>query len=242
LNAGASAQRWILPRGATQCGAMVCVGASRAGQYMGGDFFDALVLPGNKLAVSLGDVTGHGVAASVLMTAAQGFLYSALQNHGNVARAVTDLNAYLYPRRAEGKFVTLWAGVFDPCAMTVDYVDAGHGYALLAKKDGDFDPLRSGEGIPVGIDPESKYQTATADLKAGQRVLVISDGLVEQLECESASGTDRRQFEISGVKKAIADAQGKSPEQLVAQIFKAVYQFAGTENLSDDATAVLVNW
>ena len=187
MHAGAAAQKWILPRGPTQCGAMVCVGSSRPGQYLGGDFFDALVLPDGKLAVSLGDVSGHGVAASVLMTAAQGFLHASLQNHGNVARAVTDLNAFLHPRRSEGKFVTLWAGVFDPTAMRVDYVDAGHGYALLSKADGTFDQLQSGDGLPLGIMPDSKYATASSRLSAGQRVLIISDGLVEQFEPEASA-------------------------------------------------------
>jgi sigma-B regulation protein RsbU (phosphoserine phosphatase) len=244
LHAGAAAQKWIFPRGATTCGAMSCVGTSRPGQYLGGDFFDAMVLPDGKLAVSLGDVSGHGVAASVLMTAAQGFLHAALQNHGNVAQAVTDLNAFLHPRRPEGKFVTLWAGVFDPVAMRVDYVDAGHGYALLAQTDGGFEQLHSGDGLPLGIMPDSKYSTATAQLSAGRCVLIISDGIVEQFEPEAsvAERKDRQQFEISGVHKAIADARGESGERTVARIFHAVYQFAGTENLSDDATAVLVNW
>ncbi|MGA3065408.1 MAG: SpoIIE family protein phosphatase [Tepidisphaeraceae bacterium] len=244
LHAGAAAQKWILPRGPTQCENLVCVGTSRPGAYLGGDFFDALVLPDGKVAVSLGDVSGHGVAASVLMTAAQGFLHAALLIHGDVARAVSDLNEFLLPRRPEGKFVTLWSGVFDTKAMTVHYVDAGHGYALLAKPTGQFEQLRHGDGLPVGIMPETRYVPATAKISPGERVLIISDGIAEQFESEQASGPGgmRNQFEISGVQKAMAAARGETEEQAVARIFQALFQFAGTENLSDDATVVLVSW
>jgi serine phosphatase RsbU (regulator of sigma subunit) len=139
--------------------------------------------------------------------------------------------------------LTLWAGVFDPKEMSVRYVDAGHGYAQLAKADGEFEPLHHGEGIPVGIMPDSVYEPATAKLSAGQRVLIISDGIVEQFEPGTiGAGASRKQFEISGVQSALAASRGETSEQAVGRIFQALYQFAGTENLSDDATAVLVTW
>jgi serine phosphatase RsbU (regulator of sigma subunit) len=240
LTAAVTAQRWILPRNLVKSAPFVCSGSSRPGQYLGGDFFDALILPNGRLVVTLGDVTGHGIAASVLMTASQGFLHAALTEHGDPARAVRDLNLYIHPRRPEGKFITLWVGVFDPKQMKLTYVDAGHGYALLIKTDNTVEPLSAGDGLPIGIMPDSQYSTSFAHLPPGGRVLVISDGLVEQTQAEPAADGKRRQFELTRVQEAIAAAP--HGHDAIPKLFEAVYKFAGTQSLSDDATAVMVHW
>jgi len=77
-------------------------------------FFDVIDLGNDRMAVALGDVSGKGVEASVLMTATQGFLHAALQLHGEPARAVTAANAFVAPRRPDCRFVTLWVAVLDP--------------------------------------------------------------------------------------------------------------------------------
>jgi phosphoserine phosphatase RsbU/P len=240
LKAAMAAQRWILPRGNTSAGPFVCSGTSRPGEYVGGDFFDAIVLPDGRLAVALGDVSGHGIAASVLMTASQGFLHAALSQHGDLAKAVKDLNAFVHPRRPETKFVTLWVGLFDAVKMTVTYVDAGHGYALLANDDHTFQMLSEGDAMPIGIMPDSVYTVAVKSLPPRGRALVISDGLVEQTQADPATGQSREEFQIIRVQSAIAST---APDgDAVANLFEAVCKFAGTQSLSDDATAVLVKW
>lgn len=215
-------------------------GASQPGEYVGGDFFDAIALADGRLVVALGDVSGHGVAASVLMTATQGFLHAAITLHGDLARAVKDLNAFLHPRRPESIFVTLWAGLFDPKNMTVSYVDGGHGYALLANPDQTFQSLSEGDAMPIGIMPDSIYSVVTKSLPAHGRALVISDGLVEQTESDRGPDQPREQFQMSRVQSALAATKGE--EDAVAKLFDAVYEFAGSQTLSDDATAVLVKW
>jgi serine phosphatase RsbU (regulator of sigma subunit) len=239
LNAAATAQKWILPKGQTRSHSFVCVGDSRPGQYLGGDFFDAMVLPDGRLLVSLGDVSGHGIAASVLMTASQGYLHAALTQHADLARAVTDLNAFIHPRRPESKFITLWAGVFDPKTMSVSYIDAGHGYAMMEKTDGTFEALSGGEGVPVGILPDFEYKQSTAKLPAGGRVLIISDGIIEQTEGDPTA-SPRRQFELEGVQDAIRGFSGD--QDVIERLFQAVYKFAGGTTMADDTTAVLVKW
>jgi serine phosphatase RsbU (regulator of sigma subunit) len=240
LTAAVTAQRWILPRNLVKSAPFVCSGSSRPGQYLGGDFFDALILSDGRMVVTLGDVSGHGIAASVLMTASQGFLHAALADHGDPARAVRELNTYIHPRRPEGRFITLWVGLFDPGQMTLNYVDAGHGYALMIKRDNTLEPLSGGEGLPIGIMPDSAYSLSSIQLPPGGRVLIISDGLVEQFEPEPSSDGKRQQFEVSGVQAAIAATpHGQDP---IARLFEAVYKFAKTQSLSDDATAVMVTW
>jgi serine phosphatase RsbU (regulator of sigma subunit) len=242
LSAAAAAQRWILPkRESALCGFAV-TGESRPGAYVGGDFFDVIVLSDTKLAVALGDVTGHGIAASVLMTAAQGFLHAALQEHADAAKAVSDLNRFINPRRADDKFVTAWVGVFDCGAGTMSYVDAGHGYALMVNPDGSFDMLAEGEGMPIGLFVDAEYTSVTKPLAPGGRALVVSDGIVEQYgTVQAADGTvSNEHFNVAGVQRVVsATAAGADP---VTALFEAVAQHAGTTTFQDDATVVLVKW
>ena len=240
LKAAMAAQRWILPREKVQITPFTCAGTSRPGEYVGGDFFDAIALPDGRLVVALGDVSGHGIAASVLMTAAQGFFHAAISQHGDLARAVRDLNTFVHPRRPDTKFVTLWVGLFDPQKMTVTYINAGHGYALLADPDHTFQMLNEGDALPIGIESNSTYAVNTKSLPAHGRALIISDGLVEQTQAEQSHTQHHEQFQIARVQQAIAGAQ--ADDDAIARLFDAVYQFAGTQNLADDATAVMVSW
>ena len=237
LGAAAVAQKWILPARTGGNDRFKYVGQSVPGQYVGGDFFDVIPLSDGRLAVALGDVSGKGISASVLMTAAQGFLHASLAGHGDVARAVNQLNAFLHPRRQASKFITLWVGVFSPApggGATLSYVDAGHGHALLRHPDGTFSALASGDGLPVGVFDEASYTAETLDIPAGGLALILSDGIIEQF----GIGTAAQQFEMTGVQQAVSAGHG----DVVAALFEAVVTHAGKTQLADDATAVVVTW
>lgn len=234
LRAGAEAQRWVMPRGEGSFGPVSYNGRSQPGRYVGGDFFDVLPLDGGRVAVALGDVSGKGIAASVLMTASQGFLHAALRQHGDPGLAVTDLNRFIHPRRPEDKFLTLWVGVFDPRAGALRYVDAGHGLALMLRADGDVSPL-TGDGLLVGLDPDCAHDAAEVALPPGGRALILSDGIVEQ---PGAAGGG--QFGFEGVRACVAGMDAGA--DVVGALFDAVVAHAGTKSLADDATAVVVRW
>jgi len=111
LKAAATAQQWILPQRQGHIGPFRYSGESRPGRHVGGDFFDIIPLKDDRLAIAIGDVSGKGVTASVLMTTAQGFLHAALEESGDPQHAVTRLNHFIHERSESNKFVTLWVGV-----------------------------------------------------------------------------------------------------------------------------------
>ena len=238
LAAAATAQKWIMPKRETQHGPFRCTGESRPGQYVGGDFFDIIPLSDSRFAVAVGDVSGKGISASVLMTATQGFLHGVLKEHGDAAHAVTDANHFVNPRRPENRFVTMWVGVFDAAAGTLNYVDAGHSYAMLKRADGTFQQLDEGVGLPIGVDSDAKYVSETVKIEPGDEVMIVSDGIIEQFGGPPGPGGYRAQFEVGGLQQAMSR---QTPDQ-VADLFNAVIVHAGTNQLSDDATAVLVRW
>jgi phosphoserine phosphatase RsbU/P len=240
LAAAAAAQRWILPRRQGKSGPYTFAGESRPGSHVGGDFYDIIPLDEQRLAVAVGDVSGHGVAASVLMTASAGFLHAAIQETGDPGLAVTRLNRFVSPRRPMDKFVTLWLGVFDLRERVLRYVDAGHGYALLADADGGLRRLNEGTNYPVGVDHEAAYEASTVPLPASGRAVLISDGLIEQLGASFDQAGKQTAFALAGVERVMGTIA--AGDDTVAALFEAVIRHAGQPTLADDATAVLVEW
>jgi len=241
LNAAAAVQKWILPQRDVCVGAFKCTGESRPGRYVGGDFFDLIDLGEDRIAIALGDVTGKGVAAGVLMTATQGFLHAALSEHGDVDRAVAAVNRFVSSRTPDERFVTAWIGVADKRNRRLTYCDCGHGYALLHVPGGEPTGLTGGDGLPIGVMRDFHYRSVTVELPESGRLLVVSDGLIEQPGIvQGQSGLEQDQFGLENVSKTLAQIPGDA--DAVAQLFAAVINHAGTSLLADDATAVMVRW
>lgn len=242
LDAAAEAQRYILPRRNGRYGAFSYVGESRPGQRIGGDFFDVIPLRDGRLAVALGDVSGKGVPASVLVTATQGFLHAALLEAGDPRQAIDALNAYVNPRRPEDKFVTVWVAVLDAEQGKLTYVNAGHGYAIVRRADGSLEPAADEGGPPIGIVAGMQFVPVTIPFGVGDRLLVYSDGLYEQPAAPVASPAESRgpvqRFGEVGVRSCL-QGLGAS-DDLVQGLFTALERFAGGSRLEDDATIVEV--
>jgi len=112
---------------------------------------------------------------------------------------------------------------------------------MLLHRNGKMEPLAAGDGLPIGIMSGAEYLAQTMSLAADDRVMIVSDGLVEQHgPVQAADGsTQMAMFELTGVEQAIRQA-GEGDE--VAAIFDGVVKHAGSSTLADDATAVLVRW
>lgn len=235
MEAASEAQKLIMPPPQGKIGRVRYAMRSKSGRYVAGDLFDVVDLEDGRVGVLLGDVAGKGVPAAILMATAQTHLHVALREGRDVSRAVTAVNKHICEHMASNKFISLWIGIFDPAAGTISYVDAGHGYWLLTRHDGP--PLRSvsATGIPLGIDPTFHFEVATLKIEPGQRLVVFSDGVVEQ------PGGGQEGGEQFGVERAIQAIAGSSGEgQDVDRIFAAVLGHAKGPNLADDTTVASV--
>lgn len=238
LTATGEAQRLIFPQRQAVVGAFEYLGENRPGRIVSGDFLDIIPLDRNRVAVTLGDVVGKGMAASVLMTVSVGYLRAAIIQYGDPGRAVSALNEYLHPRCGNGRFITLWAAVVDAEKREVIYADAGHGYAFRLNQNGTYRQLNEGTGMPVGIMPESPYQTARIDFEPGHRLFVVSDGIVEQAPQKSKDGED--QFGEPAACKVVCDPPTEGDH--VESLFTAIEKHAGAAQLDDDATALILQY
>ena len=232
LVAAQEAQRYLLPAPAGRVGRVEYAMVSRPGKLLSGDLFSVFQLPDSRVACFMGDVSGKGTAAAVLMSGVQARLSAMLSREGDLAEAIQDANRYASMHAAAGRFVTLWAGILDPDAGTMQILDAGHGLAVLAPDEGDAKTVHVEGGPPLGVDPDHEFKVAERPLGPGMRLVLFTDGLSEQCNLEA------RQFGVGGLMSALAP--GKPPGEEVAQIMAHLLDYAGTTQLTDDSTVAIL--
>jgi sigma-B regulation protein RsbU (phosphoserine phosphatase) len=214
LKAARDAQSLIMPPPGGQIGRVTYAMHSEPGRIVAGDLFDVVALKDGKVAVFLGDVAGKGVGAALLMATVQAHLNASLRNNDNPGRVMEEVNRHIAHHCADGRFITLWLGIFDPARGMLDYVDAGHGYWLLRRPTGIPGKVPSAGGLPLGIDAETTYEFESVSVTPGTRLIVYSDGVVEQ---QSPQGDE------FGVPKAIDILTPcENPDQDVATLVRAV--------------------
>ena len=235
LEAASEAQKLIMPPPRGKIGRVRYAMRCKSGRYVAGDLFDVVDIGDGRVAILLGDVAGKGVPAAILMATAQTHLHASLARGQSPSQAVRAVNEHICTHMASNKFISLWVGVFDPApdgGGTLTYVDAGHGYWLLTR--GDEPPFRTetATGIPLGIEPTFEFEHATLKIAPGQRLIVFSDGVVEQPDPEG------QQFGVEGAIHAIAGCGSECDD--VERIFEAVLRHAKGPNLADDTTVASV--
>ncbi|MEM0984001.1 MAG: SpoIIE family protein phosphatase, partial [Planctomycetota bacterium] len=239
LKAARAAQRLIMPPASETLGKYTYAMRTKPGRMVAGDLFDAVPLddpndPEGRLAVLLGDVAGKGVGAAILMATAQTYLRLALEHDDDPGRVVTALNAHVAPRVSGGMFLTLWLGVLCPKTNTLDFVDGGHGHWLIARPDEPAAKHQCNGGLLVGIDPAMTYTTESTEFTPGSRLILFSDGLVEQPDA------DNIQF---GIDRAVEVLQSTAtPRDDVNELDKAVHAHAGQDHLADDLTLASIHY
>jgi len=190
---------------------------------IGGDFYDA-VLTDQGLAVIVADVCGKGVSAAILGSILQGLIYSQLQaGHNTLAEIVSAANKFLCLKSVGEKYATMVVALLRPDG-TLDFVNCGHVPPVLLREG---KPVRPAEGnLPVGLLPIAQYESASYKMMAGDRLIVVTDGVTE---AEDSTG------EFFGNERLEVATVGPEPFD---QIFRCVSEFCGPVALNDDCTVL----
>lgn len=220
-------QHRLLPQAGGQLGAVSYAVRLHPGRVVAGDVVDVFELDQGRVAAVLGDVSGAGLGAGLVMASVQSFLRAALAHDDDPARVVGRLNAHLCAQASGGRFVTLWLGVFESDGATCRFVDAGHGHALRIR-DGTVGPLAMRGAIPLGIDAAAGFVTESLELAAGEILLLHSDGVIEQ------RAPDGRAFGRDALADAVEKAQ--SPTAAIDEAWRRLGEHAGGAPPDDDAT------
>lgn len=234
VKAARAAQILILPPEQGVVGPLRYAMRVRPGRYVAGDLFEAIELDDGRAAICIGDVAGHGIAAGVLMAAAQAHLHAVLRRDGDPAQAVNAVNRFIAHRTQSAKFISMWVGVFDLQDRALTFVDAGHGYWMHKPAEGGARRMTYEGGIPVGIDGGFVYKAEHMTLGPRDRLILYSDGVIEQRNPEG------QQFSHGRVAEFIA--HDVSPDGNVMAVIKAVEDFAARTELDDDTTVASIEW
>jgi serine phosphatase RsbU (regulator of sigma subunit)/CHASE1-domain containing sensor protein/anti-sigma regulatory factor (Ser/Thr protein kinase) len=194
---------------------------------VGGDFYDFLRLDDGRIGLVIGDVSGKGIAAALVMANTQSVL-RAVARRGNIApgRVLAEANEVLYAYIPSGTFVTCFYGVLDPESGQLVYANAGHDPPYV-KRDGDAEELRA-RGMPLGLMPGMPYDEKEAVLAAGDDLLLYSDGLVE------AHDPEGDMFGFPRLGKLIMAKSAGSGEELVEFILAELTRFTGPDSEQED--------
>jgi serine phosphatase RsbU (regulator of sigma subunit) len=146
---------------------------------VGGDFYDFHLLSEGRLGLVVGDATGKGVPAALVMSTTCGMLRLAAQSpSSSPGEMLGRVNEALFPYIPANMFVTCFYAILDPKSGTLSYANAGHDLPYLRRRDGEAEELRA-RGMPLGLMPSMSYEEKEIVLKASEVALFYSDGLVE---------------------------------------------------------------
>jgi serine phosphatase RsbU (regulator of sigma subunit) len=197
---------------------------------VGGDVFDFLELKDGRLAVVLGDVTGHGIDATADMAMAKFVFRSLAREHSEPSAFLAHANEVVVGEIAVGKFITMAYLTIDP-AGEVLCASAGHPEPRLVLPDGRVAGLPVG-GLALGIDAAQTYEQVRAELPSGGAVVIYTDGVVE-------ARTGRELFGVERLDAVLA-AHASEPAQEIAEAVIAACRAYSGGNLTDDCAVVVI--
>ncbi|MBI3039506.1 SpoIIE family protein phosphatase [bacterium] len=182
-------QESLFPNGEEKIPGLVVFGSCQSAVQVGGDYFDYFILSPRKMAVIIGDVSGHGISAAIVMSLAKG-LFSHPANEADPARILDLLNLVLWKCLKRKKLMTCWAGIIDLEANKLIASNGGHHEAYLVRS-GNCLPL-SFKGPVIGIGPRGTHKNEELGILPGDTIIQYSDGLIEAITYdESVVGFER---------------------------------------------------
>ena len=199
---------------------------------VGGDYYDFLELPNGDLGLALGDVSGKGVSAALIMSSVQAALRMSAPIENDLAALMTRLNALLFRMAGGRKYVTFFYGRYTPSTGELRYVNAGHNPPFVIC--GDRVEQLPSTGRPIGILPDARYETATTVLPQGCTMFLYTDGLNEAANAEEEEyGNDR-------LRSLVARAAACEFTCVADTVIGEIAAFENGVHASDDKTLVVL--
>ncbi len=235
LEIARSIQQSLLPGGPPEIEGFEIAGWSQPADETGGDYYDWQQLPDGRVAVSLADVTGHGVGPALVTAVCRSYARASFPSRESLGTLVNRINELLVEDLTTGRFVTFVVACLDPAAARVQLLSAGHGPLFLyTAHDGRVQEFKAHD-IPFGIAAEVGYGPPQEIVLApGDLLVLITDGF---FEWANAAG---EQFGTARLRETIRTASELPPQEMISRIYDAVREFVGNTAQDDDLTAVVV--
>jgi sigma-B regulation protein RsbU (phosphoserine phosphatase) len=230
-------QERLFPQTLPPIAGIAYAGACRSALGVGGDYYDFLALPAGKLGIAIGDVSGKGIAAALMMASLQASLRSeATRASDNLAAMMGNVNRLVYEASSSNRYATFFYGQYDPVSRHLTYVNAGHNPPMLFHScNGECRVSRlEASGTVVGLLEGASYQQASLAIAPGDVLIAFTDGISEAMNAaEDEWGEDRL---IQTVKSCL----GLPPAEIIACIMRTADTFVAGAKQNDDMTLIVL--
>lgn len=232
LNVAESVQQTLYPSINPALPGFDITGAAFPTEEGCGDYFDFIPLPDGRLAIAVGDVSGHGLGAALYMVQTRSYIRAFLGQGLDVAETLTQVNRQLSADLVSGNFVTLFLGILNPVTRQLTWTSAGHpGFKLSV--DDDYEPVKA-TNLVLGLLPDVPYCCSSIQLNAGDILILPTDGIYE------AASTEQMLFGRDRMFQCISANRHLPSEQIILALSESCRDFAGENPISDDMTCVLI--
>lgn len=233
IEQAADIQQRLLPPSTMELQGYDVFGKADACRAVGGDYFDFVKLSGGRFAMVIGDVSGKGMAAALLMASMQAIFRTLADVEASPARLLGSLNRHLVKSANPNKFASFFLGSLEPETGSLLYVNAGHNPPILLRSDGNVERLPAG-GVVLGVFEDAPFEEKSVTLNPGDILTMYSDGVTEQVDpADEEFGEERLIAAVKG--NAGLTAQG-----VHGAVLKALLEFEGEAPQYDDATLVVL--
>ncbi len=223
----------LLPKSPPALAHYDIAGKSIPAQEIGGDYFDFISIWAERIAVCLGDVSGKGLPASLLMANTQATLRGQALLSDSAKECIERANRLLYHSTSPEKFVTLFYTILDVSSHTLQYTNAGHDNPYLVSTTGEVRRLSTG-GVPLSMLEEFPFEQETTSMREGDVIVICSDGVTE------AMNGAQEQFGDERLAKVITSSIDQPASGIIERIIGAVKEHAGSTPQMDDITTVVI--
>jgi sigma-B regulation protein RsbU (phosphoserine phosphatase) len=230
-------QEALVPRVFPQHERLSVFGAMIPAAQVGGDLFDCFMLDDHRLAFTIGDVSGKGIAAALYMAVSRTVLRVAATKGLSPQDCLLEAHQFLYgERRTTSHFVTCFYGILDLATGQLAYSRAGHNPPYLIRG-AQVQTLDAASGLPLGMLRKVSYDTATVQLAAGDTLLLFTDGITEAMNSRQEEYGEERLVELLSAR-----ASSLSVEELVRLVTQEAIAYAEGAPASDDVTVLGVRY
>lgn len=202
-------------------------------RQVGGDYYDFIKISGETLGIAIGDASGKGMPAALLVSLLQAFLRAETRNRLLPHEIICNINKLICASTSSEKFATMFYGEFSPADRSLSYCNAGHNYPVLLRKNGDVEFLEEG-GLIIGAFPTAEYQKAERSFETDDLVVFYSDGLTEAFNQKEEQFGEQRLLDL------LEGAHQHTAEKIKDVLVQEVNNFSRGSIFWDDFTLVVL--